>query len=50
LALVTVDTSVALPATLRSSGIPRKFWFLLAFGALTYEAEHRQLDLDAHPI
>jgi hypothetical protein len=25
----------------------RKFWVLLAFGALTYEAEHRQLDLDA---
>ena len=27
--------------------MPRKFWLLLAFGALTYEAEHRQLDLDA---
>jgi hypothetical protein len=47
LALVTVDTSVALPAPLRSGGMPRKFWLLLAFGALTYEAEHRRLDLDA---
>jgi len=27
--------------------MPRKFWLLLAFGALTYEAEHRQRDLDA---
>ena len=27
--------------------MPRKFWVLLAFGKLTYEAEHRRLDLDA---
>lgn len=27
--------------------MPRKFWLLLAFGALTYEVEHRRLDLDA---
>ncbi|MFI5143848.1 MAG: hypothetical protein ACHQHM_07475, partial [Thermoanaerobaculales bacterium] len=27
--------------------MPRKLWVLLAFGALTYEAEHRRLDLDA---
>jgi predicted nucleic acid-binding protein len=47
MALVTVDTSVALPATLRPGGMARKFWVLLAFGALTYEAEHRKLDLDA---
>ena len=25
----------------------RKFWVLLAFGGLTYEAEHRRLDLEA---
>ena len=47
MALVTVDTSVALPATLRPGGMARKFWVLLAFGALSYEAEHRKLDLDA---
>lgn len=47
MALVTVDTSVALPATLRTGGMPRKLWVLLAFGALTYEVEHRRLDLDA---
>jgi hypothetical protein len=27
--------------------MPRKLWVLLAFGALTYEVEHRRLDLDA---
>lgn len=27
--------------------MPRKLWVLLAFGKLTYEAEHRRLDLDA---
>jgi hypothetical protein len=47
LPLVTVDTSVALPASLRAGGMPRKFWMLLAFGGLTYEVEHRRLDLDA---
>jgi len=47
LPLVTVDTSVALPATLRAGGMPRKFRVLLAFDGLVYEAEHRRLDLDA---
>lgn len=27
--------------------MPRKLWVLLAFGALTYEIEHRRLDLEA---
>jgi hypothetical protein len=27
--------------------MPRKLWVLLAFGALAYDVEHRQLDLDA---
>jgi hypothetical protein len=27
--------------------MPRKLWVLLAFGSLTYEVEHRRLDLDA---
>jgi hypothetical protein len=27
--------------------MPRKFWVLLAFGGLVYQAEHRRLDLDA---
>ncbi len=27
--------------------MPRKLWVVLAFGKLTYEAEHRRLDLDA---
>jgi hypothetical protein len=26
--------------------MPRKLWLLLAFGGLTYEVEHRRLDLD----
>jgi predicted nucleic acid-binding protein len=47
LALLTVDTSVALPATLRAGGMPRKLWVVLAFGKLAYEVEHRRLDLDA---
>lgn len=41
-----VDTSVALPATLSPRGFPRKFLVLLAFGAVTYEIEHRRLELD----
>ncbi len=44
--LVTVDTSVALPATLRPRGMPRKLWVVLAFGSWAYEAEHRRLELD----
>ena len=43
---VVVDTSVSLPATLSPSGLARKFWIVLALGALTYEFEHRQLELD----
>jgi hypothetical protein len=27
--------------------MPRRFWLLLAFGGLTYEVEHRRLDLEA---
>ena len=44
---VVVDTNVSLPATLTSTGLTRKFWILLAFGAATYRAEHLQLELDA---
>jgi hypothetical protein len=44
--VVVVDTSVSLPATLSSGGMMRRFWVVLAFGALTYEVEHRQLELD----
>jgi hypothetical protein len=46
LPLVTVDTSVALPASLRPRGLPRKLWVVLAFGGWAYEAEHRRLELD----
>jgi predicted nucleic acid-binding protein len=45
--LSVIDTSVALPATLSPRGLARKFWVLLAFGALTYREEHLQLDLQA---
>jgi len=41
-----IDTSVSLPATLSRGGMMRRFWVVLAFGALTYEVEHRQLELD----
>jgi hypothetical protein len=43
---VVVDTSVSLPATLSPRGLARKFWIILALGGLTYEVEHRQLELD----
>jgi predicted nucleic acid-binding protein len=43
---VVVDTSVSLPATLSSTGLARKFFVILAFGAITYEVEHRKLELD----
>jgi predicted nucleic acid-binding protein len=43
---VVVDTSVSLPATLSPGGMMRRFWVVLALGALTYEVEHRQLELD----
>lgn len=44
---VVVDTNVSLPATLTPTGLTRKFWILLVFGAATYRAEHLQLELDA---
>jgi predicted nucleic acid-binding protein len=44
---VVVDTNVSLPATLISTGLMRKFWILLAFGAATYRTEHLQLELEA---
>jgi hypothetical protein len=43
---VVVDTSISLPATLSPRGLMRRFWIVLALGALTYETEHRQLELD----
>jgi predicted nucleic acid-binding protein len=43
---VLVDTSVALPATLSSRGFTRKFFVILAYGAVTYEVEHRRLELE----
>lgn len=45
--LVVLDTSVALPATLSPRGLARKFWVLLALGALTYRDEQLRLDLEA---
>jgi predicted nucleic acid-binding protein len=42
--LVTIDTSVALPAALAAGSHPRKLWVVLAYGALTYQAEHLRLD------
>lgn len=44
---VVVDTSVSLPATLSPRGLARRFWIILALGALTYEVDHRQAELDA---
>jgi hypothetical protein len=38
--------AVSLPATFSPGGMMRRFWVVLAFGALTYEVEHRQLELD----
>lgn len=43
---VVVDTSISLPATLSPGGLMRRFWVVLALGALTYEVEHRQLELN----
>lgn len=42
--LVTIDTSVALPAALSVRSHPRKLWVVLAYGALTYQTQHLQLD------
>lgn len=44
--LITLDTSVALPAMLSPSGLPRKLLLLLAFGAARYRAEHLRLERD----
>jgi hypothetical protein len=44
--LITVDTSVALPAALKPNSVPRKLWVILAYGALTYRADHLRLDRD----
>lgn len=45
--LVTVDTSVALPAMLSPTSHPRKLFVVLAYGAVGYRAEHLRLDLHA---
>jgi predicted nucleic acid-binding protein len=45
--LLTIDTSVALPALLSPQGHPRKLWLLLAYGAVAYRTEHLRLELDA---
>ena len=43
---VVMDTSVSLPATLSPGGMARKFWVLLALGALTHRIEHHRLTLE----
>ncbi len=43
---VVVDTSVSLPATLSPGGLTRRFFVLLAYGAVSYEVEHGQLEID----
>jgi predicted nucleic acid-binding protein len=44
---VVLDTSISLPATLSPTGVRRRFWVVLALGALSYEVEHGHLELDA---
>lgn len=44
---VVIDTSISLPATLSPTGVRRRFWVVLALGALSYEVEHGRLELDA---
>jgi predicted nucleic acid-binding protein len=44
---VVTDTSVGLPATLSPRGVTRRFWLLLAVGALAHRAENLRLELDA---
>jgi len=44
MALIVVDTSVALPAALRPNSVPRKLWVVLRYGALTYRVDHLRLD------
>jgi predicted nucleic acid-binding protein len=43
---VVIDTSISLPATLSRTGVRRRFWVVLALGALSYEVEHGRLELD----
>jgi predicted nucleic acid-binding protein len=45
--LVVVDTSIALPATLSPGGLARRFWVLLALGALTLEVDQLRLEREA---
>lgn len=44
--LITLDTSVALPGALKPASLPRKLWVVLAYGVVTYRAEHLRLDRD----
>jgi hypothetical protein len=43
---VILDTSVSLPATLSPTGMARKLWVLLAYGALNHQVEHQHMELD----
>jgi hypothetical protein len=45
--LLTVDTSVALPAMLAPSSVPRKLWVVRAYGALVHRLQHLRVDRDA---
>lgn len=44
---VVLDTSVVLPATLSPRGYRRRFWVLLAFGALAERRNLARLEADA---
>jgi predicted nucleic acid-binding protein len=43
---VVVDTSVSLPATLSPTGMARKLWVLLGYGALNHHAEWHRIELE----
>ena len=43
---VVVDTSVSLPATLSPTGMARKLWVLLAYGALNHQIEQHRVALE----
>jgi predicted nucleic acid-binding protein len=43
---VVVDTSVSLPATLSPTGMARKLWVLLAYGALNLQIEQHRTALE----
>lgn len=43
---VVLDTSVSLPATLSPTGMARKLWVLLAYGALNHQVEQHDMELD----